>query len=113
MRDASLTPSAQVAAVGVPSTWQTLKISSTSDDPGNNGRNVYSSAMIAPTAQRSTGELYLSDRSSTSGARYHRVDTYSVNGGLDRISRANPKSAILIWSTPLQSRFSGFISRWK
>jgi hypothetical protein len=42
-------------------TWQILKISSTSDDPGKRGRSVYSSAMIAPIAHRSTGELYLSE----------------------------------------------------
>lgn len=34
-------------------------------------------------------------------------------GGLDRISRANPKSAIFTSSGPMQSRFSGFKSRWK
>ena len=31
----------------------------------------------------------------------------------NRISRANPKSAILTRSGPIHSRFSGFISRWK
>ena len=36
-----------------------------------------------------------------------------VKGGRERISRARPKSAILISSVPLQSRFSGFMSRWK
>ena len=36
------------------------------------------------------------ERSSTSGARYQRVDMYSVYGGVDRISRARPKSAILM-----------------
>ena len=46
----------------------------------------------------SMGAEYRADRSSTSGARYHRVDTYSVYGGRDRISRASPKSAILITS---------------
>lgn len=29
---------------------------------------------------------------------YHRVETYSVNGGRELISRARPKSAILIVS---------------
>lgn len=30
---------------------------------------------------------------------YQRVETYSVNGGLDEISRARPKSATLITSS--------------
>ena len=50
--------------------------------------------MMQPQAQRSTGALYAVLWSSTSGARYHRVDTYSVKGGRDRISRARPKSQI-------------------
>ena len=44
--------------------------------------------------------------------QYHRVDTYSVKGGFDRISRARPKSATLITS-PLTSIFSGFISEFR
>jgi hypothetical protein len=45
-----------------------------------------------PHAHRSTGALYEVDCRSTSGARYQRVETYSVKGGRDRISRARPKS---------------------
>jgi hypothetical protein len=45
-------------------------------------------------AKISTGELY-DPCKSNSGARYHRVETYSVKGGRDRISRASPKSQIL------------------
>ena len=43
--------------LGVPKTWQILKISSTSLVPGKSGLNVYSSAIILPTAHTSMGEL--------------------------------------------------------
>ena len=43
--------------LGVPSTWQILKIVSISLAPGKSGRRVYTSAMIQPTAQMSMGEL--------------------------------------------------------
>ena len=43
--------------VGVPNTEHILNIWSTSLEPGNKGRNVYSSAMMVPTAQISMGEL--------------------------------------------------------
>lgn len=56
--------------LGVPNTWQILKISSTSLVPGKSGLNVYSSAIILPTAHMSMGELYTEDLSKTSGARY-------------------------------------------
>ena len=42
---------------GVPSTEHILKISSTSLEPGKRGLNVYISAVMQPTAQRSMGEL--------------------------------------------------------
>lgn len=109
---ASFIPSGQLAAVGVPSTLHILYSSSASESPGNNGRNVYSSAMITPTPQMSIGLLYTVDRRSTSGARYQRVETYCVYGGRLRISRASPKSANFTTS-PVTSIFSGFISLWK
>lgn len=56
--------------LGVPKTWQILKISSTSLVPGKSGLNVYSSAIILPTAHISMGELYTEDLNKTSGARY-------------------------------------------
>lgn len=34
-------------------------------------------------------------------------------GGRERISRASPKSAILITSMPMHNKFSGLRSRWK
>ena len=43
--------------VGVPKTAHILNIISTSLLPGNNGLNVYNSAIIAPHAQISMGEL--------------------------------------------------------
>eukprot|EP00001_Collodictyon_triciliatum_P081102 14348_4 len=72
---------------------------------------MYSSAIMHPTAQTSTG-LYEVDCRRTSGARYQRVDTYSVNGGRERISRARPKSQTFAVS-PVTMIFSGFMSRWK
>ena len=67
-------PSNQISTfVGVPSTEQILKISSTSLVPGKSGLSVYTSAMMQPTAHRSIGELYVVDRSNTSGARYLRT----------------------------------------
>ena len=72
--------------------------------------------MIIPAPNVSMGDEYDVKRSSTSGARYHRVDTYSVYGGRARSSLARPKSAnftvkspVLGW--PVVSRFSGFRSR--
>ena len=47
----------QLTLVGVPSTEQILKSWSTSLLPGKRGRKVYTSAMMQPTAHRSTGEL--------------------------------------------------------
>lgn len=43
--------------LGVPNTWQILKIVSISLAPGKSGRRVYTSAMMQPTAQMSMGEL--------------------------------------------------------
>lgn len=56
--------------LGVPKTWQILKISSTSLVPGKSGLSVYSSAIILPTAHTSMGELQAEDLNKTSGARY-------------------------------------------
>ena len=85
----------------------------------------------------STGAEYSPARKSTSGARYHLVDTYVVYGSLDCVSLARPKSAILIeyvggveggvtraeyrlkadeesWGADDEtSMFSGLMSRWK
>lgn len=46
-----------ITFLGVPSTWQILKIVSISLAPGKSGRSVYTSAMMQPTAQMSMGEL--------------------------------------------------------
>ena len=54
------------------------------------------STAIAPIAHISTGAEYSPARSNTSGALYHLVDTYVVYGNLDCVSRASPKSAILM-----------------
>ena len=50
MAAASLKPSPHSRLSGVPSTEQILNISSISEFPGKSGRNVYSSAMMHPTA---------------------------------------------------------------
>ena len=63
-------------------------------------------------AKISTGELYDPEWRSNSGARYHLVETYSVNGGWERIYLANPKSHILTKSL-WHKTFSGFKSLWK
>lgn len=46
--------------------------------PGNSGMRPISSATMQPTAHISTAEVYLCQPTSTSGARYQRVVTYSV-----------------------------------
>lgn len=46
--------------------------------PGKSGMRPISSATIQPTAHISTAEVYLCQPTSTSGARYQRVVTYSV-----------------------------------
>jgi len=51
---------------------------------------------MAPIAHISTGAEYSPARRSTSGALYHRVETYVVNGSLEWVSLARPKSAIFI-----------------
>lgn len=63
-------PSGQLVCVGEPITAQILNISSVSLVPGKRGLNVNSSAIIAPTAHMSIGELYVVLRSKTSGALY-------------------------------------------
>lgn len=81
---------------GLPMISHTLQTWSTSLPPGKRGFKVAISTAIAPIAHISTGAEYSPARSRTSGARYHRVDTYVVYGSLDCVSRASPKSAILI-----------------
>ena len=54
---ASFSPSGQFCCVGVPRTDVILYSSSGSEEPGNSGRSVNSSAMIAPQANRSIGLL--------------------------------------------------------
>ena len=53
MAAASLNPSPHSRLSGVPRTEQILNISSISELPGKSGRNVYSSAMMQPTALQS------------------------------------------------------------
>ena len=75
MAAARRAPSVQLSSGGLPSTAHSLYSWSTSDAPGNSGRSVNNSAMMAPHANWSIGEEYVVDRNRISGARYHRVDT--------------------------------------
>jgi len=52
---ANLCPSGQSRLSGVPRTEQILNNSSISEFPGKSGLNVYSSAVMHPTAQMSMG----------------------------------------------------------
>lgn len=63
--------------------------------------------------------MYILNDSMISGARYHRVATYSVmkpaslpSGFVERVLRASPKSATLRSQLAFRSRFAGFRSRW-
>jgi len=52
---------------------------SASEVPANSGRPLAISAKMHPTDQMSTGVEYLRLPIRTSGARYHRVTTFSKN----------------------------------
>lgn len=122
---------------GLPIISHTLQTWSTSLPPGKRGFRLAISTAIAPIAHISTGEEYWPARRSTSGARYHLVDTYVVYGFRECVSRASPKSAILTvyrggvlggvtndeyrrrfipvsWGAEDDTKmFSGLMSRWK
>ena len=67
---------------------------------------------MQPTAHMSTAALYVSHESSSSGARYQRVTTYSVMNALDSLqARARPKSQILRSQVAFSSRLLGLRSR--
>mgnify|MGYP006897118038 CR=1 FL=1 len=88
---ACFTPSGQLLP-GDPKTETILLIWSIYELPRKIGLPRYISAKMHPTAQTSTGAEYEGNLNSISGERYHLVETYSVNGGLLRISLAIPKS---------------------
>lgn len=80
--------------------------------PGNSGMRPISSATMQPTAHISTAEVYLCHPTSTSGARYQRVVTYSVIASileslLSLYTLASPKSATLRQQSPFTRRFRG------
>lgn len=58
----------------MPITEQILNNWSISLDPGNNGRNVYNSAIMHPMAHISIELPYLVEWSRTSGARYLEIN---------------------------------------
>ncbi len=105
---------------------------SRSDFPGSNGCPEYNSQNTQPIAQTSTGGPYCVSPTSSSGARYHLVATYSVKfsfGTLENKKRvrkpfgrktktkkfslrslAKPKSHSLTTFCLVISMFSGFTS---
>lgn len=63
--------------------------------------------------------VYILKESMISGARYHRVATYSVMspaslppGLVERVLRARPKSQTLRSQLAFRRRFAGLRSRW-
>ena len=74
---ACLTPSGQFAP-GDPSTDTILLIWSIYELPRNRGLPIYISATMHPTANTSTAAEYVGNLNNSSGARYHRVEMYSV-----------------------------------
>mmetsp|Transcript_114388 Transcript_114388/g.319655 ORF Transcript_114388/g.319655 Transcript_114388/m.319655 type:complete len:204 (-) Transcript_114388:134-745(-) len=88
--------------------------------PGKRAFRPKISPRMHPTAQRSIEELYCLGSSITSGARYHRVTTYSVStphacssspSGSGMSPRAKPKSQTLSLQSALRRMFAGFRSR--
>eukprot|EP01139_Manchomonas_bermudensis_P001392 Amastigsp_a1887_57.p7 type:complete len:105 gc:universal Amastigsp_a1887_57:571-885(+) len=71
---------------------------------------------MQPTDQMSIAFVYSAHESMTSGARYHRVATYSVINPAwfcsGSATRASPKSQILRSQFELRRMFEGFRSRW-
>ena len=133
----TLAPCLLTQLPGLPMISQTRQTWSTSFPPGNKGFSVAISTAMAPTAQMSTGAEYSPALNKTSGALYHLVETYVVYGSFECVSRARPKSAILMeyaggveggvtraeyllkavlmsCGAEVETRmFSGLISRWK
>lgn len=68
---------------------------------------------MQPTDQISIAAVYSEQLSSNSGARYHRVTTYSVMKSVSEVVLASPKSQILRSQFALSSRLLGFKSRCK
>ncbi len=99
--------------LGVPKTDVILFIWSIYEFPKNNGFIIYISAIIQPIAKISTGAEYAENLNNNSGARYHLVEQYSVNGGLVLISLAIPKSINLILNYWSINKFYGLRSLWK
>lgn len=71
----TLAPDLLYQLPGLPMISQIRHTWSTSLPPGNRGLRVAISTAMAPTAHMSTGAEYSPARSSTSGARYQRVET--------------------------------------
>mmetsp|Transcript_98789 Transcript_98789/g.308068 ORF Transcript_98789/g.308068 Transcript_98789/m.308068 type:complete len:205 (+) Transcript_98789:569-1183(+) len=90
--------------------------------PGKSARLPRISARMQPMDQRSTEAVYCLGSSITSGARYHRVTTYSVRtpqawsgsspSPAPMSPRARPKSQTLSLQSEVSRMLAGFRSRW-
>mmetsp|Transcript_36652 Transcript_36652/g.90504 ORF Transcript_36652/g.90504 Transcript_36652/m.90504 type:complete len:280 (-) Transcript_36652:472-1311(-) len=97
---------------GVPSRSVMISSWCTTFLPGNSGFPLSISAKMQPMLQMSMAGVYLVKKDPhSSGARYHRVTTYSVMYSCSLLVRARPKSQILRSQLALSSRLEGFRSR--
>lgn len=71
------------------------------------------SPSMQPTDHISMAAVYSEQLRSNSGARYHRVTTYSVIKSVSDVVLARPKSAILRSQLAFNSKLLGFRSRCK
>lgn len=85
--------------------------------PGNSGFPLSISANMQPTLHTSIALVYSLNVSMISGARYHRVATYSVMkpelSSVEAAERARPKSQTFRSQFAFRRRFDGFRSRWR
>src|SRR3954451_12553768 len=83
--------------------------------PGNKGFPLNISAKMHPTLHTSMALVYSLNVSMISGARYHRVATYSVMkpelSSVEAADRARPKSQTLRSQLALRRRLDGLRSR--
>src|SRR5271156_5363398 len=85
--------------------------------PGKRGLPLNISARIQPTDQTSMALVYSLNVSMISGARYHRVATYSVMkpelSSWEAAERARPKSQTFKSQLAFKRRLDGLRSRWR
>jgi len=71
------------------------------------------SPSMQPTDHISIAAVYSEQLRSNSGARYHRVTTYSVMKSVSDVVLASPKSPILRSQLAFKNKLLGFRSRCK